>query len=109
MSHSDAQHTERCPDCTVEESAVPIITIDGTTLWRCTNESCSGVRWRTENHRTGLRENPDPRTIERLLNGAAEYWDEDAVQELADDIARLYRESRTADETRKAERISCPQ
>lgn len=107
MSQSYQQH-ERCPNCTAEKSVIPIITIDGTTLWKCTNETCSGVRWRTERHREGLRENPDPETIERLLNGAAEYRDEEAVQELADDIARLYRESQTANEGRKTERVACP-
>ncbi len=109
MNHSDEHHAKRCPNCTAEESTVPIITVNGTTLWNCTNETCSGVRWRTETPRKGLRENPDPKTIERLLNGAAEYRDEESLQALADDIARLYRESRPTNEERKTEQIPCPQ
>lgn len=107
MNHSDEQH-ERCPNCGSAESTVPIITVNGTTLLECTDESCSGVRWRAETTREGLGENPDPRTVERLLNGAAKYRGEESLQALADDIARLYREPQTADDGRKAEQIPCP-
>lgn len=107
MYQSDEQ-PERCPNCTSVESSVPIVTVDGTTLWECTNDSCSGVRWRTETTHAGVRENPDPETIEKLLNSAAAYRDEETLQGIANDIARLYPDPRTADAERSAERVPCP-
>lgn len=99
---------ERCPNCTSDESTVPIVTIDGTTLWECVGDSCVGERWRTETTHEGVRENPDPATVEKLLNGAAEHRDEETLRGIADDITRLYRTSRTADDRSNAERIPCP-
>ncbi|HET7322982.1 MAG TPA: hypothetical protein VFJ06_01485 [Halococcus sp.] len=101
-------YKERCPSCTSAESTGPIVTIDGRTLWDCTNDTCSGVRWQTETTQQGLSENPDPRTIERFLNDAAEYRDEEELQAIANDIARLYGDSRTADNGRNAEQIPTP-
>lgn len=107
MYQSD-EHPERCPNCTSDESTVPIVTVDGTTLWECTNDACSGARWRTETIHEGVRENPDPETVEKLLNGAAAYRDEETLQGIANDIARLYPNSRTTGDGSNAERVPCP-
>jgi hypothetical protein len=85
------EHPEQCPSCASVESTVPIVTINGRTLWDCTDDSCSGGRWYSATTHEGVRENPDPETIEKLLNGAAEHRDEAALQGIADDITRLYR------------------
>ena len=92
----------------VVPSTVPIITVDGTTLWECTIDSCSEARWRTETTHEGVRENPDPATVEKLLNGAAAYRDEDTLHGIANDIARLYRAPQTADDEPNVERVPCP-
>lgn len=90
MYQSD-DHPEQCPHCTSVESTVPIVTINGRTLWDCTDDSCSGERWCSKTTHEGVRENPDPKTIEKLLNRVAEYRGEAALQGIADDITRLYR------------------
>ena len=89
------------------ESTVPIVTINGTTLWKC-NNSCSGGRWRTETTHEGVRENPEPATVEKILNSAAEYRDEETLQGIADDIARLYCTPRTTDKTSDSAHVPSP-
>ena len=107
--HQNNEHPEQCPNCTSAESTVPIITINGITLWRCTSNSCSGERWRTETTHRGVRENPDPATVEKLLNRATEYWDEQTVQGIANDITRLYHTPQTPGDDSNAESVPYPQ
>jgi hypothetical protein len=56
-----------------------------------------------------VRENPDPATVENLLNRAAEHWDEQTLQGIADDITRLYHTPQTSADDLNAESVPYPQ
>lgn len=102
MNESDTQHSAHCPNCEATDSAVPVVAVGGTTLWRCNRDSCAGVTWTTETVPAGLRENPALEDVQERLLGAAEYRDEHDLAEVADDIAVLY-EERTPSAGREVE------
>lgn len=89
MNESERQHTGRCPNCESNDAAVPVVAVDGTTLWRCARGSCSGETWTTETVPEGLRENPAIEDIQEHLLGAAAHRDDDLAG-VADDIKTLY-------------------
>ena len=90
MNDSDKQHSDCCPNCESSDSAIPVVAVDGTTLWRCNLESCSGETWTTQSVPEGLRENPAVEDVQNYLLGAAEYREDDDLREVANDITALY-------------------
>jgi hypothetical protein len=72
---------ERCEECRSAKAAVPLATIDGTTLWWCVRGDCSASTWQapaTDAER-GV-ETPAPENVlDRLLAIAARRDDPDVL------------------------------
>lgn len=85
---------ERCPNCRASDSVTPVVTVDGTTLWRCIRNACVERTWTTESERPrGLGRTPDAEAVLNRLLGAASYHESEPLLELAYEVADLYREA----------------